>query len=587
MEDRLPRKLVAILYADVAGYSRLTGEDEDATHLALSEYLNLISTTIESHGGQVMHYAGDALLAKFEAVVDALSGAVAIQDQLRVRNQDLPDERKVQFRIGVNLGDVIEDRGDIYGDGVNVAARLESLAKPGGVCISDAVRTAIGSKLPFQYRFIGEQRVKNIEETVRTYQLVLDPGAIQKAPPVEHSTTSVADEQSIAVLPFDNLSRDQEQEYFVDGLIEDIITELSKNPDLLVISRNSTFAYKGVAIDARELGEKLGVRYLLEGSVRKSSNRLRVSAQLIEVTTGHHVWAERYDRELKDIFAVQDEIVESIIGALGGTSGKLDELARAQAVRKETENLAAYDCFLRAREYLNRYNAKDKEFSKAKEMFEKAIDLDPEFHRAYLGLAWFHIQEIKFGRSNNPRQSLQQADELARHAVDLDRPSAWSDMMLGQVSMYRRQFKQAVAHYERALALNPSDALLLMLMADSWCYLGRSKEAIELALKAMRLNPNHPYWYERMLAFTYYSGKQYAEALSVLERMANLRGSRRMLAATYAKLGQLEKARAVAKEFLEDNPHFSIARWAAGEPYENPVDLEDYADAMRRSGLPE
>jgi adenylate cyclase len=356
MVDRLPRKLAAILYADVAGYSRLTGEDEDATHLALSEYLDLISTTIESHRGQVMHYAGDAVLAKFEAVVDALSGAVGIQDELRARNQDLPDERKVQFRIGVNLGDVIEDRGDIYGDGVNVAARLESLAEPGGVCISDAVRTAIGKKLSYQYASIGDQRVKNIEEPVRAYQVVVDAGVIQKSTPVEQSANFVAVEQSIAVLPFDNLGGDQEQEYFVDGLIEDIITELSKNPDLLVIARNSTFAYKGVAVDARELGEKLGARYLLEGSVRKSNNRLRVSAQLIEASTGHHLWAERYDRELKDIFVVQDEIVESIIAALGGAGGKLDALARAQAVRKETKNLEAYDCFLRAREYLNRYS---------------------------------------------------------------------------------------------------------------------------------------------------------------------------------------------------------------------------------------
>jgi adenylate cyclase len=587
MVDRLPRKLAAILYADVAGYSRLTGEDEDATHLALSEYLDLISTTIESHRGQVMHYAGDAVLAKFEAVVDALSAAVGIQDELWARNQGLPDERKVQFRIGLNLGDVIEDRGDIYGDGVNVAARLESLAEPGGVCISDAVRTAIGKKLPYQYASIGEQRVKNIEEPVRAYQVVVDSGVIQKSPPVEQSANSVAVEQSIAVLPFDNLGGDQEQEYFVDGLIEDIITELSKNPDLLVIARNSTFAYKGVAVDARELGEKLGARYLLEGSVRKSNNRLRVSAQLIEASTGHHLWAERYDRELKDIFVVQDEIVESIIAALGGAGGKLDALARAQAVRKETKNLEAYDCFLRAREYLNRYSIRDKEFSKAKEMFEKAIDLDPEFHRAYVGLAWYHIQEIKFGRTDDPRQSLQQADALARHAVGLDQPSAWSHMILGQVCIYRRQFKQAVAHYERALALSPSDAFLLMIMADGLPYLGRSKEAIELAIKAMRLNPNHPFWYEGVLAFAYYSDRRYAEALSVLERMDDLRLSPRLLLATYAKLGQVERARAAAKEFLEDNPNFSIARWAAEEPYENPADLEDYVDGMRGAGLPE
>jgi tetratricopeptide (TPR) repeat protein len=220
-------------------------------------------------------------------------------------------------------------------------------------------------------------------------------------------------------------------------------------------------------------------------------------------------------------------------------------------------------------------------------MFEKAIDLDPEFHRAYLGLAWFHVQEIKFQRSDNPRQSLQQADELARHAVELDRPSAWSYMILGQIYIQRRQFRQAVEHYERALALNPSDAFLLMLMAESWCYLGRSNEAIELALKAIRLNPNHPFWYERVLAWTYYSGKKYAEALSVFERMANLSGSHRMLAATYAKLGQVEKARAVAKEFLEDNPQFSIARWAAEEPFENSADLEDYVEALRKSGFPE
>jgi adenylate cyclase len=587
MADRLPRKLAAILYADVAGYSRLTGEDEDATHVALSEYLDLISTTINSHGGQVMHYAGDAVLAKFEAVVDALSGAIAIQNELQARNQDLPHERKVRFRIGVNIGDVIEDRGDIYGDGVNVAARLESLAEPGGVCISDAVRTAIGKKLPYQYVSIGEQRVKNIEEPVRAYRVAFEFGTTGKSPLLVQSENADIVEQSIAVMPFDNLGNDNEQEYFVDGLTEDIITELSKSPDPLVVSRNSTFAYKGVATDARELGEKLGVHYLLEGSVRKSSNRLRVNAQLIETATGHHVWAERYDRDLKDIFVVQDEIVESIIGALGGAGGKLDQLARARAVRKETENLAAYDCFLRGREYLNRYRARDKEFSKAREMFERAIELDPEFHRAYLGLAWFHIMEVKFGWSDDPRHSLQQANELAQHAVGLDRPSAWSHMILGYICTCSRQFKQAEAYYEQALALNPSDVVLLMFMADTWCYLGRPKEAIEFARKAIRLSTNSPDWHAWNLAFAYYTNQQYQEAQSVLERVANPGDARRLLAATYAKLGQLEKARAVAKEFLEDHPHFSIARWAVAEPYANPADLEDYVEGMRRAGLPE
>lgn len=587
MAGRLPRTLAAILYADVAGYSRLTGEDEDATHLALSDSLNRISKIIESHGGQVMHYAGDAVLAKFGAVLDALSGAVAIQEELDEPNKHSSNQLRVRFRIGVNIGDVIEDRGDIYGDGVNVAARLESLAEPGGVCISDAVRTAIGKKLPYKYVSIGDQRVKNIEEPVRAYQVVFDPRAHQKVTLDENTTDSVALEQSIAVLPFDNLGGNQDQEYFVDGLVEDIITELSKNPDLLVIARNSTFAFKGIKTDVRELGDKLGAHYLLEGSVRRSNDRLRVGARLIEVTTGHHVWAERYDRQLRDVFAVQDEIVESIVGALGGMGGKIDELARAKAVRKETDNLAAYDYFLRARDYLNRYSINSREFPQAREMFEKAIALDPNFHRAYVGLAWYHVQEIKFHRSANPQHSLQQAYELAQHAVEFDEPNGWSHMILGQVGTYRRQFKRAAAHYERALSLSPSDALVLMVVADGLTYLGRSKEATALALKAIRLNPNHPFWYQGVLAFSYFSDRKYTEALSVLERMDNLRLSPRLAIATYAKSGQFEKAKAAAKEFLKDNPGFSMACWAEEQPYENSDDLDHYLDGLRRADLPE
>ena len=586
MEDRLPRRLAAILYTDVAGYSRLTGEDEDATHRTLSEYLDLVSSTIESHGGQVMHYAGDAVLAKFNAVIDAMSSAVAIQDELNTRNADLPVERRVEFRVGINLGDVIEDRGDIYGDGVNVAARLESLSNPSGICVSESVRAAISNKLALEFEFMGEQKVKNIAEPIRAYRVLHGSGT---AP--ERDTTSQTElpsrvEQSVAVLPFDNLSGDREQEYFADGLTEDIITGLSKAPDLFVISRNSTFVYKGKSIDSRQVGKELGVRYLLEGSVRKSGTRIRVTAQLIDTTQGSHVWAERYDRELADIFAVQDEIVENILGTLCGSIGKLAELARSRAMQKGPAKMEAYDYFLRGREYHLRFDATDMEFAKARDMFEKAIELDPDGPHAYLGLASFHIRMIRRGYSDSPADALNQVSELTRKAVMLAGPSSASHRALGFVCLQKRQFGQAKAHFERALALNPNDAYLLADVANFWCHLGRAEEAIEILKKAMLLNPNYPDWYSRALAFALFTARQYDETLQVLEKTPSPQ-SRRLLSVTYAQAGRLEQTRAAAKEYLAADPNFSIKRWAELESYENPADLEHYVQGLCKAGLPE
>ncbi len=584
--DRLPRKLAAILYADVAGYSRLTGEDEDATHRTLSEYLDLVSSTIEAHGGQVMHYAGDAVLAKFDAVVDAMSSAVAIQGELNTRNADLPIERRVEFRIGVNSGDVIEDRGDIYGDGVNVAARLESLSNPSGICVSESVRAAIGNKLALEFEFMGEQDLKNIAEPIRAYRVLHGSGTAPERDATSQTELPSQVEQSVAVLPFDNLSGDREQEYFADGLTEDIITGLSKTPDLFVISRNSTFVYKGKNIDSRQAGKELGVQYLLEGSVRKSGTRIRVTAQLIDTTQGSHVWAERYDRELADIFAVQDEIVESILVTLCGSVGKLAELARSRAMHKGPAKMEAYDYFLRGREYHLRFEATDVEFAKAREMFEKAIELDPDGPHAYLGLASFHIRMIRQGYSDSPANSVDQVAELTRKALVLAGPSSTSHRALGFVCLQKRQFGQAKTHFERALALNPNDAYLLADVADFWCYLGRAEEAIEILKKAMRLNPNYPDWYSRSLAFSFFTARRYDEALQALEKTLSPR-SRRLLSATYAQTGRLKEARAAAKEYLEVNPNFSIKRHMELEPYEDPADLEDYVQGLRKAGLPE
>ncbi|MEE9570624.1 MAG: adenylate/guanylate cyclase domain-containing protein, partial [Gammaproteobacteria bacterium] len=300
MKDRLPRKLAGILYADVAGYSRLTGEDEEGTHHRLSEYLDLISDAIGEHQGRVVHYAGDAVLADFDTVTEALSCSACIQRALVSRNRDLPDERKVEFRIGVNLGEVIVDRDDIYGDGVNVAARLESLAEPSGICISESVRTAVGKKLDLGYEFMGEQKVKNIEEPVRAYRVLMEKEEESKIISTEKSALDFPDKPSIAVLPFDNMSGDSEQEYFADGISEDLITALSKIHWFFVIARNSSFTYKGQAVEVTRVASELGVRYVIEGSVRKAGSRVRISAQLIDATTGRHVWAERYDRSLVD-----------------------------------------------------------------------------------------------------------------------------------------------------------------------------------------------------------------------------------------------------------------------------------------------
>jgi adenylate cyclase len=345
MDKKLDRKLAAILYADVAGYSRLTGDDEEGTHHRLSHCLDLITETINNHDGNVVHYAGDAVLADFSTVSNALACAVEIQQQLRKQNADLPEDRRVEFRIGLNLGEVIMDRGDIYGDGVNVAARLESLAEPGGICISESVRTAIGKKLDLGYESMGEQQVKNITEPVRAYRVLMEPREEQKVISPEKSALELPDKPSIAVLPFDNMSGDPEQEYFSDGITEDIITELSRFSSLFVIARNSSFAFKGQSIDVKSIARELGVRYMLEGSVRRAGNRVRINAQLLDTEMATHIWAERYNGSTDDIFELQDEITRNIVGSITPQI-EIAEVERGRGLR--AANLTSYELSLKA-----------------------------------------------------------------------------------------------------------------------------------------------------------------------------------------------------------------------------------------------
>ncbi len=629
--DRLPRKLAAILYADVAGYSRLTGEDEEGTHRLLSTYLDALSQTIETYGGTVVHYAGDAVLAEFPTVTDALASAAKIQRELGARNQELPDERKVQFRIGVNLGEIIVDRDDIYGDGVNVAARLESLSEPGGVCISEAVRTAVGKKLPLEYEFMGEQQVKNIAEPVRAYHARLRPDAVLPQPqatsrrftasdrrrlvlsatialliiagvttfgywnawlPGQEPTSAdrkafpLADKPSIAVLPFDNLSGDPQQEYFADGISEDIVTELSRLSNLLVIARNSSFTYKDRAVTAQDVGKELGVRYVLEGSVRKSSDRVRITAQLIDATNGYHLWAERYDRKLAEVFAVQDDVTRKIVTAL---SVKLAGDEKDQLARGTIGNFEAYDLLLRGRQYENRRTKEDNAL--AQDTYRRAIELDPEFARAYGALAVSLIFDYLRGWTDSPGQVLDRALELVQKAVALDRSSPQAYWALGYVYLYKKRYEEALTALEHAVALAPNYADGYGLLAFINNYLGRSEEAIRLIQKGMQLNPYYTFQYPYNLGQAYYWSGRYSEAANRLEEAIERNESALMphlfLAASYVRLGRQDDAEWEIDQVDVLSPGFNRLRVVNTLPFKHRNQLNIFLEDLRNAGLPD
>ncbi len=589
--ERLPRKLAAILYADVAEYSRLTGEDEDATHRRLSEYLDLISSTVDQHRGRVMHYAGDAVLAKFEAVIDALSGAVAIQNELQTRNQELPDERKVQFRIGVNLGDVIEDREDIYGDGVNVAARLESLADPGGICISESVRTTVGKKLEVDFEFMGEQEVKNIAEPVSAYRVVPHAPETNRATTSTPRHTELPDKPSIAVLAFTNMSGDPEQEYFSDGITEDIITALSRFSALFVIARHSSFAFKGQTIDLKEVGDRLGVRYLVEGSVRKAGNRVRITAQLIDAATGNHIWAERYDRSIEDIFEVQDEVTHAIVATL---PGQIEKAVAERTGRKRTENMTAYDCLLRGNRHFHRITYDD--LLEAKRLYQQAIKFDPQFALAYSRLAATDNVLAGMGLGNDDTWS--ETLKTVQRALVLDSDNNWSHLALGWTLLRRQRFDEGEEQIEKALALNRNDADCISWVALGFVMLGRTEEAYELISEAMHLNPLHPNSYHLVCGNAAYFTDRYEDAIREF-RQGGEYGiwHHANLAAAYGQAGRIEEARAEAAIFVEKRRKQLETRRTpvpAGnlelateriKRFRRQIDRDRYLDGLRKAGL--
>ena len=591
MADHLPRKLAAVLYADVVGYSRLTGEDEDTTHRRLSEYLDLVSDSIDRHQGKVIHYAGDAVLADFSTVTSALECATSIQNDLSNRNQDLPDERKIQFRIGINLGEVIVDRDDIYGNDVNVAARLESLADAGGICISDAVRTAIGNKLPLAYEFMGEQSVKNIKHPIRAYQVRLHPPEQSRGAAPEFQEFVLPEKPSIAVLPFTNMSGDLEQEYFSDGITEDIITALSKIKNLLVIARNSTFTYKNKSVDVRQVSREQGVRYVLEGSVRKAGNRIRVTAQLIDATTGHHIWAERYDRELNDIFAVQDEIMREIVVAL---DVELNEGEQARIWSSGTANVAAWEC-VRLGSYNTLYSVNPETKLHAKVLLEKALELDPSYAIAWVMLGWIYQQYADVAStatdSNSPEMALASMLDCAQKALAADPACADAYGLLAMYHLEMKEFDQAKEMAEKAISLAPNNAQNLGEASMVLNKTGNPQRALELKKRAMRACPMYRPGFLRGLGLSYYLLGQLDSAISAFKqsiaRESEYLSAHTNLASIFGELGRLEQAEKPVREILRLAPDFSIRAYMKGLSFSDPEVLTRMEEGLRKAGLPE
>ena len=622
--EKVKRKLAAILSADVKGYSRLMGTDEVGTIRLLQTYRGVISDLIQKKGGRVVDSPGDNVLAEFASVVDALESAVEIQRELKLRNADRSESRRMQFRIGINLGDVVEEDERIYGDGVNIAARIEGLAEGGGICISGTAFEHIGKRLPLGYEYLGEQEVKNIQKPVRVYKVLIEPeqagkvigekgpkrpqwrwavaaavvllaGALAlwnfyfRPPPIEPASKAkmafpLPDKPSIAVLPFENMSGDPKQEYFSDGLTEEIITALSKTPKLFVIARNSTFVYKGKPVNVQQVSRELGVKYVLEGSVRRSGDQLRMTAQLVDAATGNHLWAERYDRQMKDIFALQDEITMKILIAL---QIKLTEGEQARVYGKGTHNLEAYLLCLQAEKEITRLN-KDG-LVRARQMVQKAITLDPGYARAYHFWALTYVNEVILTLTREPKQSLATGMELEQKALALDNSLSYGHALLGWLYTLQGQHDKGITECEQAIALEPNSAAAYFYLSLVLKYAGRASEAIAMSKEAIRVDPIPVSIYYQGITTAYCHTGQYGEAIAAgkkaVELGPNNMVARAFLTVAYSLSGKEEEASTEAKEVMRINPKFSLGEWAKTMPYKNKADKELIIGALRKAGL--
>jgi adenylate cyclase len=679
--QEVKRKLTAILSADVKGYSRLMGEDEESTARTLNAYKEVMTGLIQHHRGRVVNAPGDNVLAEFASVVDAVECAAEIQKELKTRNAELPENRRMEFRIGVNLGDVIEDGEQILGDGVNIAARLESLSEAGGICISGKAYDEVKNKLPLGYKYLGEQAVKNIAEPVRVYRVLMEPGAAgkvigekkaktrqwqmatmglvigvivvvaviviwkfyipstpkpavtpkekiavsqtEKAPTVAPPSAEVApkeklvppspekvskptvppapkvevaskekmvfplpDKPSIAVLPFTNMSGEKELEYFSDGLAEGIINGLSKSEHIFVIARNSTFTYKGKPVKVKQVAEEMGVRYVIEGSVQQERNRVRITVQLIDALTGRHLFSEQYNRDLKDILNLQDEITMKVLTEV---QVKLTRGEMARLFEKGTKNLEAYLKVVQAREHKGGTMNKER-VERARQLLEEAIALDPEYAFAYSVLSTAHFDLVVLGASESPRESLQRAVELGKKAIALDDSNSSVHYNLTFPYIYLREFDKAISEAEKAISLSPNSAGAYWALGTALSLSGRPQEAVPMLLKSLRLSPIPVHSQVLgVLANSYSMLGQYEEAIATYKRVLQIYGPDHLmahlgLAATYAWMDREKEARAEGAEVLRIDPKFSVERFIKGLPFDQSR-KDRMADALRKAGL--
>ena len=590
-EAHVERRLAAILAADVAGYSRLMGSDEEGTLAALKAYRReVIDLKLTEHRGRIVRIIGDGLLVEFTSVVAAVRWAVEVQHALGERNSGLPQEKRIEFRMGINAGDIIIDGIDIWGDGVNVAARLEALAEPGGICVSSRVQEDVHGSLEVAFEDIGEQQLKNIARPVRVYRVQLN-GATKATPALQPSH-----KPSIVVLPFNNMSGDPEQEYFADGMVEEITTALSRTRWLFVIARNSSFTYKGRAVDVKQVGRELGVRYALEGGVRKAADRVRITAQLIDASTGAHLWADRFDGSLEHIFELQDQVTASVVGAI---APRLEQAEVERAKHKPTESLDAYDYFLRGIASL--YSWTKESNDEALGLFNKAIELDPDFASAYGMASWCYVRRKGSRWMTDRVQETAEAARLGRRAVELgwDDPVAlaWGGFSLAYVV---HDVEVGATLIDRALLLNPN-------LAEAWhfsgwvrIYLGEPELAIEHLTHAMRLSPVDPLTFVTLMAiaFAHFFAGRYNDASSWAEKALAASPPRLrekavyhpallIAAASNALAGRLEKARNAIAQSRQISPTAHISNLKNQIPLRRADDLVRYAEGLRKAGLPD
>ena len=583
------RRLTAILAADVAGYSRLMGADEEGTHERLKAHLReLVEPKIAEHRGRTVKNTGDGLLAEFASVVDAVRCAVDVQRGMNDREPEVREEGRIRFRIGVNLGDVIAEEHDIFGDGVNVAARLEALAEPGGICVSRVVRDQVRDRLDYIFDDMGEQEIKNIARPVRVYRVrdravpvsQLLPGSAQRLP--------LPDKPSLAVLPFTNMSGDPEQEFFADGIAEDIITALSRCPWLLVIARNSSFTYKGRAVDLKQVGHQLGARYVLEGSVRCAADRIRVTAQLVEAETGNHIWANRYDRDLADIFSMQDEITEAVSVAVAPA---IADAEVRRAVRQPTGNLDAWAAFQRGQWHMNKFNPNDNAL--AQKFFQKAVDIDPTFAGGYKGLAWAQCQSAATLQTRNLVEAQCLAETLARRAVALDPVDAEAHACLALTLWLRGDYQGALAEAGQALTISPNFAFAHALLGAALIFSGQPRVGIAAVRTAIRLDPHDPMLPSRLTHITvgFYFCREYETAVEVAKQAIRSNPdyplTYRWLAAALGQIGEANDAKKAMEKAIGIAPGSFDMYVRNRVPW---MRLEDHAhmlEGLRKAGMPE